>query len=49
MGIDGPAHAELYWELANEKRQSKWLVTFTKNGGRQDFAGVDFDGNTRGF
>ena len=37
----------MYWELANEKKQSKWLVTFTKEKGRGEFLGVDFDGNTR--
>lgn len=37
----------MYWELAHESKQSKWLVTFTKDEGRRDFVGVDFDGNTR--
>jgi hypothetical protein len=37
----------MYWELAHEAKQSKWLVTFTKQKGRQEFLGVDFDGNTR--
>ncbi|KAJ5409144.1 hypothetical protein N7509_003027 [Penicillium cosmopolitanum] len=45
--IDGDAHAEMFWTLAHEPKQSKWLVTFTKDGGRQAFAGVDFNGNTR--
>jgi len=47
LQIDGDAHAEMFWTLAHENKQSKWLVTFTKDGGRQSFAGVDFDGNTR--
>ncbi|KAJ9612159.1 hypothetical protein H2200_003756 [Cladophialophora chaetospira] len=46
-GIDGVAHGEMYWELANEKKQSKWLVTFTKGQGRKEYIGVDFEGNTR--
>ena len=44
---DGPAHAEMYWNLVHEARQSKWLVTFVKGEGRKDFVGVDFDGGTR--
>jgi hypothetical protein len=47
MQIDGDAHADMYWILAHESKQSKWLVTFTKDEGRRPFAGVDFDGNTR--
>jgi hypothetical protein len=47
LGIDAIAHAEMYWKLANEEKQSKWLVTFTKGEGRKDFVGVDFEGNTR--
>jgi uncharacterized protein YpmB len=37
----------MYWKLALEQKQSKWLVTFTKGEGRKEFAGVDFEGNTR--
>jgi hypothetical protein len=37
----------MYWELAQEEKQSKWLVTFTKERGREEFLGVDFDGYTR--
>jgi hypothetical protein len=37
----------MYWKLAQEEKQSKWLVTFVKGKGRQEFLGVDFDGNTR--
>ena len=44
---DGEAHAEMYWTLAQEEKQSKWLVTFTKAKGREEFLGVDFEGNTR--
>lgn len=47
LQIDGDAHADMFWTLAHEPKQSKWLVTFTKDGGRQAFAGVDFNGNTR--
>lgn len=44
---DGEAHADMYWKLAHEAKQSKWQVTFTKEGGRKDFVGVDFEGGTR--
>ena len=37
----------MYWDLATEKKQSKWLVTFTTEGGRHDYPGVDFEGNRR--
>ncbi|KAI1332334.1 putative short chain type dehydrogenase [Xylariaceae sp. FL0255] len=47
QGIDGPAHGDLYLSLAHEEKQSHWLVTFTKEEGRKNFPGVDFDGNTR--
>lgn len=47
LHIDGDAHADLYWTLAHESGQSRWLVTFVKDEGRRDFVGVDFDGNTR--
>ena len=36
----------MFWELVQEKAQSNWLVTFTKDG-RRDFPGIDFEGNTR--
>lgn len=45
--IDGAAHGEMYWRLANEPKQSKWLVTYTKDEGRKDFVGYDFGGNSR--
>ncbi|KAK5705302.1 hypothetical protein LTR97_002420 [Elasticomyces elasticus] len=44
---DGIAHAEMYFELAHESKQSKWLVTFVKGEGRRRFEGVAFDGETR--
>ncbi|KAK0831160.1 hypothetical protein LTR03_015663 [Friedmanniomyces endolithicus] len=47
LNRDGPAHAEMYLQLAQESRQSKWLVTFVKGEGRRDFEGVDFDGETK--
>ena len=37
----------MYWNLAVEEKQSKWLVTFTKDEGRREFVGIDFEGNTR--
>ena len=46
-GVDGEAHADMYWELAHEAKQSKWLVTFTKGMGRKEYVGVTFDGETR--
>ncbi|KAI0185465.1 hypothetical protein EV127DRAFT_441538 [Xylaria flabelliformis] len=45
--LDEVAHREIYWQLAHELVQSKWLVTFTKEGGRKEFIGKDFDGYTR--
>ena len=42
--IDGEAHGDLYWQLAQPGKQEKWLVTFTKDKGRVDYGGVDFDG-----
>ncbi|KAJ5122900.1 hypothetical protein N7448_008997 [Penicillium atrosanguineum] len=33
LQIDGDAHADMFWTLAHEPKQSKWLVTFTKDGG----------------
>ena len=44
---DGLAHADMYWELAHEVKQSRWLVTFVKGEGRRAFEGVDFEGGTR--
>ncbi|KAH8163710.1 hypothetical protein CIB48_g4548 [Xylaria polymorpha] len=46
-GLGAESHGNMYWELAHEMEQSKWLVTFTKEGGRREFIGVDFDGYTR--
>lgn len=40
-------HADMYWALAHEVKQSKWLVTFVKGEGRRAFEGVDFEGGTR--
>ena len=37
----------MYWTLATEGKQSKWLVTFVKGQGRKAFVGVDFEGKTR--
>jgi hypothetical protein len=45
--ISGASYAEMYWELANETKQSKWLVTFTKERGRVDLVGRDYEGRTR--
>ena len=45
--VDGSAHADMYIKLAHESKQSKWLVTFTKDEGRKEFEGVDFNGETR--
>jgi hypothetical protein len=35
--IDGPAHAEYYWELVNLKKQGPWNATFVKGKGYKDF------------
>ena len=45
--VSGTAHGKMYWELANEGKQSKWLVTFTKERGRHDFSGIDYQGKNR--
>lgn len=37
----------MYWKLANEKEQTKWLVTFCRDGTRHDFQGIDYEGHTR--
>jgi hypothetical protein len=47
LGRDGDAHADMYWKLAHEPKQTNWLVTFVKGEGRRPFEGVDFDGETR--
>jgi len=36
-GIDGPAHAEFYAELAKQTSQGPWLQTFVKGVGYQKF------------
>lgn len=45
--MNGSSHAGMYWELAHETKQTKWLVTFVNGEGRKYFVGVDFDGQTR--
>jgi hypothetical protein len=45
--ISGAAYAEMYWQLANETKQSKWLVTFNQDAGRGDFVARDYEGKTR--
>ena len=42
--IDGEAHGEMYWQLAQPGKQQKWLVTFTKDKGRVEYGGVDWEG-----
>lgn len=32
-GIDGPAHADIFYDLANDKRQRHWDQTFIKGKG----------------
>ena len=49
-GVGASTHADMYWNLAHEERQSQWLVTFTKSDGRvlrKPYEGVDFWGETR--
>lgn len=38
--VDGPAHGQLMWELAEEKTQGPWLQTFVKGVGYQSFDGL---------
>lgn len=40
-GIDGPAHAELYVELARDPGQREWLYTFVKGEGYRRFERVE--------
>lgn len=35
--VDGEAHAELFWQLAEGKEQGPWLQTFVKGVGYKDF------------
>ncbi|TKA69461.1 hypothetical protein B0A55_08329 [Friedmanniomyces simplex] len=35
--IDGPAHADLYWGLANSKTQGPWMQTFVQGVGYTKF------------
>lgn len=50
-GVGGSTHAEMYWNLAHEGKQLKWLAAFTTIDGkvvRKPYEGVDFWGETRG-
>jgi hypothetical protein len=35
--VDGEAHADLFWELAQNAAQGPWLQTFVKDMGYQNF------------
>ena len=35
--VDGDAHADLYWELAQDKAQRPWMQTFVKGVGYKKF------------
>jgi hypothetical protein len=35
--VDGEAHADLFWELAQKEVHGPWLQTFVKDIGYQDF------------
>jgi hypothetical protein len=35
--VDGDAHAELFWQLAQDKRQGPWMQTFVKGKGYVKF------------
>ena len=37
--VDGEAHAELYWKLAEEKTQGPWMQTFVEGVGCMKFDG----------
>jgi hypothetical protein len=38
--VDGDAHAELYWDLAQDSNQREWMQTFVKDKGYVDFDGL---------
>jgi hypothetical protein len=35
--IDGDAHAELFWKLAQDGKQGPWMQTFVMGEGYKDF------------
>lgn len=35
--VDGEAHADLFWELAQGKTQGPWMQTFVKDVGYKQF------------
>jgi hypothetical protein len=35
--VDGDAHAQLYWKLAEDKTQGPWMQTFVKGVGYKKF------------
>lgn len=37
MKIDGPAHGEFVWQLAQQKEQGPWDATFVKGLGYKNF------------
>jgi len=39
--VDGPAHAEFFYNLARDPKQGTWLATFVKDKGYVDFTAVD--------
>lgn len=40
--IDGPAHGDFYWELAQRPEQGEWLATFVKGKGYVPFEGTGY-------
>ncbi len=40
--ISGPAHAEFYLKLAEDKAQAPWLATFVKDKGYVNFPGTGY-------
>ena len=40
--VNGDAHADMYWSLAEDKTQGPWLQTFVKGTGYTKFL-VNFD------
>lgn len=41
MARSGPAHAEVYVRLTEEREQGPWYYTFVKDRGYIDFSEVD--------
>ncbi|ETN43379.1 uncharacterized protein HMPREF1541_02538 [Cyphellophora europaea CBS 101466] len=40
--IDGDAHAQFFWQLAQDPQQREWLATFVKGKGYKAFPGTNY-------